>query len=247
MTPAADLARRLPPPLKRLVHRAYSSPRLRRMMPPVRWGSLRRVEPVSRGWGSARGGVIDRFYIERFFEEHRDLIRGRVLEVRDPQYTTAFGTGVTAIDIVDIDPRNEQATIVADLAEPGSLPAQAFDCAVVPQTLQYVRDPLAATANLWRSLAPGGALLITVPSISRVDPFLAHDDRWRFTGVGLDELVRRACTDGEVLVRVYGNPVVAVAFLHGLAREELRQDELDATHEHFPIVASAVVKKPALG
>jgi SAM-dependent methyltransferase len=247
MTPAAKLARRLPPPLERLLQRAYRSPRLRRTVRPVRWGSLRRVEPVSRGWGSARGTVIDRYYIERFFDEHRQLIRGRVLEVRDPQYTQTFGTGVTAIDIVDIDPRNEQATIVADISDPGSLPAEAFDCAVVPQTLQYVPDPMVATANLWRSLAPGGALLVTVPSIARVDPAFSADDRWRFTAVGLAELARRACPHGEVAVRAYGNPLVAVAFLHGLAREELRQQELDAAHEHFPIVASAVVKKPPFG
>jgi hypothetical protein len=247
MTPAADLAQRLPPPLRRFLRRAYYSPRVRRTVRPVRWGSLRRVEPVSRGWGSARGRVIDRYYIDSFFEEHRELIRGRVLEVRDPQYTSAFGTGVTAIDIVDIDPRNAQATIVADLADPGSLPAEAFDCAVVPQTLQFVRDPLEAMANLWRSLAPGGALLITVPSISRVDPAAAADDRWRFTAAGLDELARRACPDGAVLVRAYGNPLVAVAFLHGVAREELRQRELDAQHALFPILAGAVVKKPEAG
>jgi SAM-dependent methyltransferase len=211
----------------------------------VRWGSLRRLEPVSASWGSERGTPVDRYYINRFYGAHRDLIRGHVLEVRDPRYTRQFGHGVTSVDIVDIDPRNDGASIVADLAETDSLPPEAFDCAVVPQTLVYVSDPVAATANLWRSLRPGGALLITVPVITRLDRAALDIDRWHLTAAGLEEVVRRGCPGGEYSVQAHGNPVVAVAFLHGLALEELRSNELDSHHPLFPIVATAVVRKAA--
>ena len=51
-------------------------------------------------------------------------MRGRVLEVREPGYTTAYGgDNVTAANVVDVDPENEQATVVADLSSPESLTA----------------------------------------------------------------------------------------------------------------------------
>jgi SAM-dependent methyltransferase len=151
---------------------------------------------------------------------------------------------VSTTDIVDIDPRNPAATIVADLADPASLPADRFDCALVPQTLMFVTDPAAALANLWASLRPGGALLVTVAAISRI----AHDapdaDRWHFTRVSIEELVAANCPGGTATVAAHGNPVVAVAFLHGITQEELRPDELDAVHPLFPIVVTAAVRKP---
>jgi SAM-dependent methyltransferase len=210
----------------------------------VRWGSLRRLEPVSSRWGSERGTPVDRYYIERFFEQHRSLISGRVLEVRDPRYTTRFGHDVACVDIVDIDPRNDEATIVADLADPGSLPVDAFDCAIVPQTLMFVRDLDAAVTNLWASLRPGGALLVTNPAISRI-AFDAPDvDRWHLTEPSLRELMDRCCVGGEIEIGSHGNPVVAVAFLHGITQEELRPEELEARHALFPIVVTAVARKP---
>lgn len=237
------VARHLPPPAQAVLRRAEQSPALRRSLHHVRWGSLRRLQPVSPFWGSERGTPIDRYYIDRFMASHAADMRGRILEVRDPQYTSRYSTQHTSIDIVDIDPRNDQATIVADLAEPGSLPGEAFDCAVVPQTLVYVTDPFAATANLWQSLAAGGVLLLTVPAIARVDPAFADADRWHFTIAGLTGVVECSCPGGSSVVQAHGNPVVAVAFLHGLALEELRQEELDANHPHFPIVVTAAVTK----
>lgn len=200
---------------------------------------------MSAGWGSDRGTVVDRYYINRFFESHSRLIHGHVLEVRDPQYVDQFGSGVTRIDIVDIDPRNDKATIVADLAEAGSLPAATFDCAVIAQTLVYVRDPLVAIENVWGALAPGGVLLLTTPAIARLDPFFTDDDRWHLTPTSLRELLERGCDGAELTVQSFGNPLTAIAFLHGIAAEELDREKLDSFHPLFPIVVAAVaVKRP---
>src|SRR5215813_1540561 len=52
--------------------------------PPVGWvrfGSLRRITPVSRVWGFDRGSAIDRYYIERFLAAHASDVRGHVLEI----------------------------------------------------------------------------------------------------------------------------------------------------------------------
>src|SRR5438477_12354411 len=100
------VARRLPSPAQAALRRAEQSPSLRRSLARVRWGSLRRLEPVSPFWGSERGTPIDRYYIGRFMASHAPATPGRVLEVRDPQYSSRFTTKPTSTDIVDLDPRN---------------------------------------------------------------------------------------------------------------------------------------------
>src|SRR5262249_48893960 len=57
-------------------------------------GGLQRTSPLSPSWGSDRGTPIDRYYIDRFLGAHRQDIRGRVLEVRDANYTKRFGDTV---------------------------------------------------------------------------------------------------------------------------------------------------------
>lgn len=230
--------------LGRLLGLPSASRRLRRLARPVRWGTLRRLQPLSDRWGFDRGTPVDRYYLDRFFASVAPAIRGRVLEVRDPMYTSRFGHVVSSVDLVDIDPCNDEATIVADLAEAGSLPAEAFDCAILPQTLQFVDDPAATVANLWQSLAPGGALIVTVPSVSRVDPSAGEADRWRWLPSGLRQLLEQACgPTGHVDVVTFGNLLAATAFLHGVAAEELRPAELDPVDEKYAILACAMVRK----
>jgi hypothetical protein len=97
-----------------------------REVPPgsVKWGSLRRTAPFSRDWGYDRGTPIDRVYIERFLADHADDVRGACLEVMNADYSVRFGGArVTRQDILDVNPANMLATIVADLGEENSLPA----------------------------------------------------------------------------------------------------------------------------
>ena len=207
---------------------------------------LRRTRPVSASWGYDRGTPVDRVYIERFLERHAADVRGRVLEVEEPEYTTAYGgTSVTAFDVLDVDPANERATVVADLSEAGSLPPERFDCAIVTQTLQYMRNPETALTNLWHTLAPGGTVLVAVPCTSRIDPDAPDADRWRFTPLGLETIFRRTGEWSELEVRGFGNVLTSVAFLMGLAAEELRGRELDEQDASFPLVACARARKPS--
>src|ERR1044071_9523598 len=87
--------------------------RLRRFARPAWLGSLHRTTPLSDHWGFDRGTPLDRYYIGRFLEEHRQDIHGRVLEVKDSNYTDRYGVGVQRRDVLDIDPSNPHATIVA--------------------------------------------------------------------------------------------------------------------------------------
>jgi SAM-dependent methyltransferase len=209
-----------------------------------RWGNLRRLEPFSAYYGFDRGTPVDRFYLERFLAEHARDIRGAVLEVGHPRYARAFeDAAAERVEIVDIDAANTEATIVADLSEAGSLPAGRFDCFILTQTLQLVSGPEAALQNAWQGLASGGVLLLSVPGITRADPEHVDIDRWRFTAPGLDTLIARTCVDGNREVVGYGNLTSAVAFLMGLAAEELEEHELTASDPHFAIVVCARVQR----
>lgn len=201
------------------------------------WLSLRRIRPVSDEFGFDRGTPVDRVYLEEFLDEHSTEVHGDVLEVKSPAYTHRFGGDrVTRAHVLDLDPANEKATIVADLCEPGSLPPQGYDCVILSQTLQFVRLPEAALANVWQSLRPGATLLLTVPVVSKLDH---GPDMWRFTPAGLEELVRRACPGSEPEVVAYGNVLTCTAFLLGLAAQELRPRDLRKHDPNFPLLACA--------
>jgi SAM-dependent methyltransferase len=202
---------------------------------------------VSSDYGFDRGRAVDRVYLDRFFAAHVRDIRGAVLEVGGPVFSGVHGRDVTSTDIVDIDPENARATIIGDLAVPGVLPRDAFDCAVVPQTLQYVADPRVAIANLYESLRPGGVLLLTVPGIAQIDHRAVAVDRWRITPAGLAELLVRWCPDAEIAVEGAGNVLTAMAFLQGISVEEMRPEDFDVLDPVYPMLAMARVRRGGAG
>src|SRR5438874_1758713 len=163
-----------------------TQPRRRRNRPsvvaPLLLLRLARGRPVSHRWGYDRGQPIDRYYIEHFLDEHSADIKGRVLEVKGDDYTRRFGSELTRVDVLDVDAGNAEATIVADLAEGDAIESGSFDCFVLTQTLQYVFDVAAALSQASRILRPGGVLLATVPSTTRLTTEVAgQHDYWRFT------------------------------------------------------------------
>lgn len=210
--------------------------RWQRLVRPARLGTIRRTTPLSEAWGRDRGAEIDRFYIESFLRAHRLDIRGRVLEVKDSRYTDWFGSAVSGRDVVDIDGSNSNATIVADLARPQSIPDCQFDCFILTQTLQFLDDLPAAVHHIYRILRPGGVLLATAPGISRVERSYANIDYWRFTPASCRLVFSDAFGPEKVTVQSYGNVLSAMAFLTGMAREELTTKELAVHDPYFPVI-----------
>jgi len=233
--------RRLPGPIREAVWRRTRGRRL----PPVDWGNLRRTEPFSRNWGEDRGVPVDRVYIERFLEARAADIHGDVLEVEASLYTTRYGgERVARSHVLDLDASNERATIVGDLGAAETLAPESLDCVVLTQTLQFVADAQAAMTNVYRALRPGGVLLLTVPSISHLEP--SWEDLWRWTPLGLERFLAKALpADSEREVTAHGNVLTSVAFLLGLAVEDLRDEEYDIDDEMYPLVICARVKKPS--
>ena len=215
------------------------------------WGDLRRVSPVSPVWGLDRGKPLDRVYIERFLEQHKGDIRGAVLEVKDAGYTRAFGDDrVTSHDVVDIDARNPHATIVADLARADGVPAESFDCFIMTQTLHIIYDIPAVLSQAYRLLKPGGVLLCTLPSVSRIsyeDGGLEGGDFWRFTEAAARAAFMEHFPPEAVEVTSHGNLKMCAAFLHGLSDADLPAGTLDEADPWHPLVCCVRAVKPRHG
>jgi SAM-dependent methyltransferase len=201
-------------------------------------GDLRRLTPIDPNWGFERGKPIDRVYVERFVGSHASDIRGRVLEIAAPDYTTTFGTAVTRVDILMATDGNPEATIVGDLTNAPHIPDDTFDCAIVTQTLQFVYDVRAALSTLHRILAPGGVLLATVPGLTKISPIedAEFGEWWHYTGRSARRLAEETFGERNVEVETFGNVLTAAGFLYGLAASDLEPVELGAHDPLYEVV-----------
>jgi SAM-dependent methyltransferase len=226
--------------------------RIFKPFPPVGmlgFGSFRRLTPISKQFGFDRGQPIDRYYIENFLAAHSNDVRGRVLEVMDNSYTLRYGGDkVTQSDVLDIVATNPAATIIADLNDAEHIPTNSFDCIIFTQVLHLIYDVRSVLKTLYRILSPGGTLLMTVPgitSISNAEHFDGGNWRWSFTSVSIRDLWQETCSEGQLEVTAYGNVLVAISFLQGLATEELRKQELDYKDPNYEVLITVKISKPA--
>lgn len=204
----------------------------------VQFGHLRRVTPISPKFSFGRGLSIDRYYIERFLARHASDVAGDVLEIGDPAYTKRFGGArVTDSQVLHVEEGNPQATMVGDLSAGERLPAERFDCIICTQTLQYIYDIQAAVRTLHRLLKPGGVVLVSMPGIGQLSRYDMDrwGEYWRFTTRSAQRLFEERFPGGDVAVDAHGNVLAAIAFLHGLASEELRAEELDVRDPNYEI------------
>jgi SAM-dependent methyltransferase len=213
----------------------------------VRFGSLRRVEPLSREFGYDRGLPVDRHYIEAFLARQASDVHGRVLEIGDATYTRRYGGDrVTRSDVLHVADAGPDVTIVADLADGRGIPEDSFDCVILTQTLQVIWDVGAAVRTVERILRPGGVVLATMPGISPVSRY--DMDRWgyfwSFTSDSARRLFEEVFPASGVRVETHGNPLVATAFLYGLASAELRPEHLEHRDPDYQLLITVRAVKP---
>jgi SAM-dependent methyltransferase len=197
--------------------------------------------PLCAEFGYSRGTPIDRHYIEAFLEKHSADIRGRVLEIGDDTYSRRFGgERITRQDVLHIQSGHPQATIIGDLADPGALPQQAFDCIILSQTLHLIFDINAAVEHVHAALKPGGVALITVPGISPLDRGEWKASwYWSLTDLAVERLLSGPFNRGKVTISTHGNLYAATAFLHGAAVEEVHAAKLAHFDPAYPVTVTA--------
>jgi SAM-dependent methyltransferase len=217
----------------------------------VKKTDLWRITPISRIFGLNRGLPIDRYYIEQFLAKNSKDIWGRVLEVGDDFYTRKFGgNGVTKCDVLHVADGSSAATIVADLTRADHIPSDTFDCIILIQTLQMIYDVSRALNHLYRILKPRGVLLVTSHGISKIGRREGIDhwgEYWRFTAQSSSRLFKEAFPGANISVTTYGNVLAAIAFLQGLAVEEMQKEELDYFDPDYEVIVTVRAVKPSPG
>jgi SAM-dependent methyltransferase len=215
------------------------------------WRVLRRVRPYRPDFGKRRGSYIDRFYIEKFLDTHREDIVGRVAEFESDQYARKFGgEKVDRIEVVDLNEANTRRSLTIDLARVETIPDSAFDCVICTQTLLLIRDYESAVQSLHKMLKPAGVVLVTVPGICptvRANLIAGvGEDWWRFTGRSAQFIFAKYFGSDHVTVKTYGNVLTATAFMHGLVQEELTLDELEYIDPDFELIVGIRATKAAV-
>jgi SAM-dependent methyltransferase len=217
--------------LLRCLTRGYDLPR---------WGNLRRTIPFSTTFGFERGTPVDRYYLHRFLDANRRFIADRVLEVQSLSYAERFGAGVTSADTFDIDPRFSP-TYLCDFTSPDNpIPTGAYDCLLLPNTLQHFRDLAGGLANARRVLRPGGTILASMAGLLPLTGDVA--DYWRLSPEGWRDQLAAAWPGSAIEVEGHGNCLAAMASQLGLAMEELSRTELDVFDPRFPVLTTVVCR-----
>lgn len=242
----------IPVSLKERLRKGYDTYILR-CPPPigrVRFGDLRRLQPISNDYGLDRGQGISRYYTDKFLNRYAIDVRGRVLEIGDDRYTKQYGKDkVTQSDVLHYTEGNPQATIVADLTKADNIAANIFDCIIITMTLQMIYDVRSAIQHLYRILKPNGVLLAASHgSAKKVGRVLGKDqwgEYWRFTGQSSQMMFEEFFGSGHVTVETYGNVLTAASFLYGLAVEDLKTHELDYQDPEFEVLIGVRAVKAA--
>ena len=211
----------------------------------VNMGDLARLDPFSRAFGYDRGGPVDRYYIDNFLEKNSALIKGRVLEIGDNEYTLKFGGAkVTQSDILHVNETNPNATFIGDITNAPHLPGNGFDCIVLTQTLHLIYDYKEAIKTCYRILKPGGNLLLTVPGITSIDAGEWKSTwYWAFTDISIKRILEETFDVDNIIVDAFGNILTATAFLYGMGLQELSKNKLDYYDPSYQVTISAIATK----
>jgi glycosyltransferase involved in cell wall biosynthesis/SAM-dependent methyltransferase len=209
-------------------------------------GDFQRTKPFSADFGFDRGGPIDRYYIEAFLQKNNADVKGRALEIGDNEYTLRYGGNkLTKSDILHIT-ENPKATFIGDLSDAPQLPAEAFDCVILTQTLHFIYDFKAALRTCYRVLKPEGVLLLTVPGISHIDSGEWKEYwLWAFTDKSMKRIMAETFPSSTVEIETFGNVYVASSFLYGMGLPEMNKKYLDQHDPSYQVIITVKATKPA--
>lgn len=201
------------------------------------WLATRSMEPISMKFGFDRGTPIDRHWMHLFLDKNKDLIKGRVLEVTDNNYTVVYGGDkVTQSDVLDIDKNNKKATIIADLQDASVIKDNTYDTIILTNVLGIIPDYEAVIRECYRMLKPGGNLLLTVSSFSPTRDI--EINLWRFTTTSAKYVFSKYFKPANLAIESYGNVLTGQCFWVGMAQEELTAEELNYQDPRFSCIVA---------
>ncbi|MDZ4876770.1 MAG: hypothetical protein CLLPBCKN_006205 [Chroococcidiopsis cubana SAG 39.79] len=195
------------------------------------------MHPLAQDWCS-RGINVHRIYLEQFLQSFASDIKGHCLEFQEDSYTSHYGSGrVTKLDILNKEQAHSNATIIADLTQPNSLPSNTFNCIICTYVLHLIPEIDRTIAELYRILKPGGVLLVAVPDITINHS--VYNELWRFTKRGLYFLLAKSFKPENITMKTYGNSLVAAGELRGMAAFDFTSTQLNYNDPRFAVIVCA--------
>jgi len=223
------------------VREAVARPIIERVWPPVggvKFGDLRQTSPLREIADSDAGTPIDQYYVETFLTRQAHHIQATVLEFHADDYTCRFGGDrVRTSNIFELVENKIDPNTESDLTIPHDIPAETYDCIIIPQMLHRIYNLDTTVQTLYRCLKPGGVLLATVPGIGLInDDNPARVGYWAFTEKAVHQLFAPVFGTGNIKTQAYGNVLAASAFYHNLASNELAQTKLDHQDDQYQLL-----------
>lgn len=203
------------------------------------------TKPISKYYGLERGNSIDRYYIDKFLEKNKNKIRGNCLEILNNNYTTKYGISKNIkSDVLDIEKENKKANIIDDLRNLKKISDNTYNCIILTQVLQFIDDLDSAISECFRILKPGGVLLATLPSISRIDCVAnIKGDFWRFTKASAKFLFEKQFESSKLDISSFGNAKSGAYFFVGFSQEDVSQKILEENDQNFPVIITVRAQK----
>lgn len=199
-----------------------------------------RLIPFCPEFGTGRGGSISHEYVDRFVMKNRDRVFGRVLDFGNRSYEKHFDSSkIISYDVFDIV-KTPVCTLRGDIQNCPEIPKESFDVIICTQVLEHVAAPEKALSELYRLLAPGGLLLLSVPFHSFIHG--SPDDYWRFTPSALKKMVSR--WDFETVhYDGYGNTYAAGMYSLGLGLADISREMMESHDDREPLVLTCEARK----
>ncbi|MDE7287211.1 MAG: class I SAM-dependent methyltransferase, partial [Lachnospiraceae bacterium] len=178
---------------------------------------------------------------------NQSLIKGRVMEIGDREYTVRYGKEMMQesdiLHVMKSDPSDNM--ICGNFATGEGIVEESIDCLICTQTLPFIYDLHKAAENMVRVLKKGGTALITVGGISQIISYerTHFGHYWSFTDMSMRMLFEELEDVESVQIGTYGNVKTASAFLYGISFEEMEPEDLDYHDVNYQLIVTAVVTK----
>lgn len=203
------------------------------------WGDFRRKVPICQAFGLTRGTPVDRYYLRQFIEEIQEQVNGKILEVGGTPKDKDFyqlNQG-SSYQILNLE-AGSGVDIVGDIHNPSVMEPESLDSVIIFNVLEHCYAPWIAVENIHKWLKSGGKCFAMVPNGIRVHA--TPVDYWRPLPDGMNFLFRNF---SQQKLYVYGNPISVIASYHGIAAEELSEEELNTFHPDYPVATCIVAEK----
>lgn len=201
--------------------------------------------PFSRRWGAERGKPVDRYYIEKFLEKHKDSIHGKVMEISENVYTRKYGgQNVEESVVLHVEGWGKNA-IKGNLETGEGIYDDWIDTLIFTQTLMFIYDTKKTIQNIYRMLKPGGTVLATVAGISQIAPYEAENwgDFYSFHEDVVKRIFGEIFGEENIQVECYGNVKTAISLLYGLCCEDLTEKDFDYRDTAYQVIIGIVAHK----